>query len=47
VLPYDKRKGILRIGKLKVAHGFFDGIERGPANGPGLRLDPVRPRALD
>jgi predicted phosphodiesterase len=25
VLPYDKSKGILRIGKLKVAHGFFDG----------------------
>jgi hypothetical protein len=25
VLPYDKRRGVLRIGKLKVAHGFFDG----------------------
>lgn len=26
VLPYDKRRGVLKIGKAKFAHGFFDGI---------------------
>lgn len=25
VLPYDKRKGIYKRGKLKAAHGFYDG----------------------
>jgi hypothetical protein len=25
VLPYDKRKGVHREGRLKMAHGFFDG----------------------
>lgn len=25
VLPYDKRKGIYRVGRMKMAHGFFDG----------------------
>lgn len=25
VKPYDKRKGVLQVGKLKMAHGFFDG----------------------
>jgi hypothetical protein len=26
MLPYDKRKGIVRIGSLKVIHGFFSGV---------------------
>lgn len=26
ILPYDKRKGVLRIGHLKVIHGFFCGV---------------------
>jgi hypothetical protein len=26
VLPYDKRRGILRIGRMKFAHGFFNGV---------------------
>jgi hypothetical protein len=25
-LPYDKRKGILHLGKLKALHGFYSGI---------------------
>lgn len=25
VLPYDKAKGILKVGRMKMAHGFFDG----------------------
>lgn len=25
-LPYDKRKGVLKIGKLKALHGFFSGV---------------------
>lgn len=25
VLPYDKRRGIFRVGRMKFAHGFFDG----------------------
>ena len=26
VLPFDKRNGVLRLGKMKFAHGFFNGI---------------------
>lgn len=28
-LPYDKRKGVLKIGKLKALHGFFAGSNAG------------------
>lgn len=28
-LPYDKRKGILKIGKMKALHGFFAGSNAG------------------